>query len=129
MHPLFGLGFNNFSVYYQFVTGKTNWGPHSFYVALVVETGVVGTVLFAVFLWYLFRRLKVARAMGRALAVARDPVAARVRPLAWGLTAALVGTMAANAFYLTMISFYFYAFALLVLALPVVFARRLEAAA
>jgi hypothetical protein len=67
--------------------------------------------------------------MGRALAVARDPVAARVRPLAWGLTAALVGTMAANAFYLTMISFYFYAFVLLVLALPVVFARRLEAAA
>jgi hypothetical protein len=129
MHPLFGLGFNNFSVYYQFVTGKTNWGPHSFYVALVVETGVVGTVLFAVFLWYLFRRLKVARAMGRALAVARDPVSARVRPLAWGLTAALVGTMAANAFYLTMISFYFYAFVLLVLALPVVFAPRLEATA
>jgi O-antigen ligase len=129
MHPLFGLGFNNFSVYYQFVTGKTNWGPHSFYVALVVETGVIGTVLFAVFLWYLFRRLKVARAMGRALAVARDPVSARVRPLAWGLTAALVGTMAANAFYLTMISFYFYAFVLLVLALPVVFAPRLEAAA
>ncbi len=129
MHPLFGLGFNNFSVYYQFVTGKTNWGPHSFYVALVVETGVVGTVLFAAFLWYLFRRLKVARAMGRALAAARDPVSAQVRPLAWGLTAALVGTMAANAFYLTMISFYFYAFVLLVLALPLVFARRLEAAA
>jgi hypothetical protein len=37
--------------------------------------------------------------------------------------------MAANAFYLTMISFYFYAFVLLVLALPVVFGRRLEAAA
>src|SRR3954469_24766215 len=28
-HPLFGLGFNNFSVYYEEVTGKTNWGPHS----------------------------------------------------------------------------------------------------
>jgi O-antigen ligase len=126
-HPLFGLGFNNFSVYYQFVTGKTNWGPHSFYVALLVETGVVGTVLFALFLWYLFRRLKAARAIGRALAAARDPVAARVRPLSWGLTAALVGTMAANAFYLTMIAFYFYAFVLLVLGLPVVFARRLQA--
>ena len=127
-HPLFGLGFNNFSVYYQFVTGKTNWGPHSFYVALMVETGVVGTALFAVFLWYLFRRLQVARALGRALAAARDPLAARVRPLAWGLTAALVGTMAANAFYLTMTFFYFYAFVLLVLALPVVFGRRLQAA-
>ena len=30
MHPLLGLGLNNFSVYYEFVTGKTNWGPHSF---------------------------------------------------------------------------------------------------
>jgi O-antigen ligase len=126
-HPLFGLGFNNFSVYYQFVTGKTNWGPHSFYVALMVETGLVGTALFGVFLWYLFRRLQVSRAIGRALAAARDPVAARVRPLAWGLTAALVGTLAANAFYLTMTFFYFYAFVLLVLAVPVVFGRRLQA--
>jgi O-antigen ligase len=128
-HPLFGLGFNNFSVYYQFVTGKTNWGPHSFYVALMVETGLVGTALFAVFLWYVFRRLRVAHALGRALAAARDPVAARLRPLAWGLTAALVGTMAANAFYLTMTFFYFYAFVLLVLAVPVVFGRRLQALA
>jgi O-antigen ligase len=126
MHPFFGLGFNNFSVYYQFVTGKTNWGPHSFYVALIVETGVVGTALFAVFLWYLFKRLSVARAIGRALAATRDPAAARVRPLAWGLTAALVGTMAANAFYLTMTFFYFYALVLLLLAAPVVFARRLQ---
>jgi O-Antigen ligase len=124
-HPLFGLGFNNFSVYYEFVTGKTNWGPHSFYVAVIVETGVVGALLFAGFIWYLFRRLKVARAIGRALAAARDPLAARVRPLAWGLTAALLGTMAANAFYLTMISFYFYALVVLVLAVPGVFARRL----
>jgi O-antigen ligase len=126
-HPFFGLGFNNFSVYYEFVTGKTNWGPHSFYVALMVETGLVGTALFAVFLWYMFRRLKAARAIGRALAAVRDPVAARVRPVAWGLTAALVGTLAANAFYLTMTAFFFYAFLLLVLALPVVFGRRLQA--
>ena len=40
--PLFGLGLNNFSVYYEQVTGKTNWGPHSFFVALFVETGLVG---------------------------------------------------------------------------------------
>ncbi len=26
-HPLLGLGLNTFSVYYEFVTGKTNWGP------------------------------------------------------------------------------------------------------
>lgn len=126
-HPLFGLGLNNFSVYYEFVTGKTNWGPHSFYVALLVEGGIVGTVVFAVFLWYLFRRLAAALALGRALTAAGDaPTAARLRPLAWGMVAALLGTMASNAFYLTMQFYYFYAFAALVLATPLVFARSLE---
>jgi O-antigen ligase len=124
-HPLFGLGLNNFSVYYEFVTGRTNFGPHSFYVATIVETGVVGTLLFAGFLVYLFRRLGRLRALGRALAAAGDRASARVRPLAWGLTAALVGTIAANAFYLTMSFYYFFALALLVLAAPIVFARRL----
>ena len=122
--PLFGLGLNTFSVYYEFVTGKTNWGPHSYYVALIVETGLVGTALFALFLFWVFRRLHAARALGRALAAARDPLAARVRPLAWGCTAALVGTLASNAFYLTMQFYYFYAFVALALAIPVVFAQR-----
>jgi O-antigen ligase len=116
-HPLFGLGLNTFSVYYEFVTGKSNWGPHSFYVALIVETGLVGTVAFALFLRYLFVRLRAARGLGRRLADAR------LRPLAWGMTGALLGTMAANAFYLTMQFYYFYAFAVLALALPVVFDR------
>lgn len=105
-HPLFGLGLNNFSVYYEFATGKDNWGPHSFYVALLVETGLVGTLLFGAFLVWLFRRLRDAR---------------RFEPqLAWGLTAALAGTMAANLFYLTMQFYYFYVFAVFALALPVV---------
>ncbi len=121
--PLFGLGLNTFSVYYQFVTGKTNWGPHSYYVALIVETGLVGTALFAAFLLWVFARLRAARSLGRALAAARDPLAARVRPLAWGCTAALVGTLASNAFYLTMQFYYFYAFTALALSIPVVFAR------
>jgi hypothetical protein len=42
------------------------------------------------------------------------------------MTAALVGTMAANVFYLTMQFYYFYAFAALALALPLVFSRRLR---
>jgi hypothetical protein len=71
-----------------------------------------------------FKRLRDARALGRALALARNPLAARVRPLAWGCTAALVGTLAANAFYLTMQFYYFYAFVALALAVPVVFAQR-----
>jgi len=125
-HPLFGFGLNTFSVYFEFVTGRTRWGAHSYYVATVVETGLVGTLVFALFLVYLFARLGAARRIGRALAAAGDPVAARVRPVAWGLTAALVGTIAANAFYLTMQFYYFYALALLALATPLVFARRLR---
>jgi O-antigen ligase len=123
-HPLFGLGLNTFSVYYEFVTGKSNWGPHSFYVALIVETGLVGTFMFFVFLRYLFARLHAARALRRRLAAEGIAAAARIRPLAWGMTAALAGTMAANLFYLTMQFYYFYAFAVLVLALPLAFARR-----
>ena len=123
MHPLFGLGYNNFSVYYEFVTGKSNWGPHSYYVSLMVEGGIVGTALFAAFLVYLLHRLGVARRIGRLLAAAGNPEARRVRPLAWGMTAALVGTLAANAFYLTLSLFYFFVFAALALATPIVFGR------
>jgi O-antigen ligase len=117
-HPLLGLGLNNFSVYYEFVTGKTNWGPHSFWVALIVETGLVGLLLFVVFLRYVYVRLHAARILGRVL---RDR---RVLPLAWGFTAALTGTIAANFFYLTMQFYYFYGLLALALALPLVFARR-----
>jgi hypothetical protein len=123
--PLFGLGLNNFSVYYEQVTGKTNWGPHSFYVALLVETGLAGAALFGVFVWYLFSRLGAARRVGRALAARGDVAAARVTPLAWGMTAALAGTLAANLFYLTMSFYYVYVFATLALALPALFGRGL----
>jgi O-antigen ligase len=125
-NPLLGLGLNNFAVYYEFVTGKEDFGPHSFYVATLVETGVVGTVLFALFVIWLLRRLGVARRLGRALAAAEDPLAARVSPLAWGLSAALVATLVANLFYLTMTFYYFYVFAALAVAVPVVFGRRVE---
>jgi O-antigen ligase len=126
VHPLFGLGLNNFSVYYEFVTGRTNFGPHSFYVALFVDSGIVGAIVFAAFLVYLFRRCGATRRIGRALAHLGDPVAARVRPLGWGLTAALVATLVSNAFYLTMTFYYFFVLALLMIAPPTVFARRLR---
>jgi O-Antigen ligase len=123
-NPLFGLGLNTFSSYYEFVTGQSNWGPHSYYVALLTETGIVGAALFLAYLVYLFRRLGVLRRLGRALAQAGEASAARVSPLAFGLLAALVGTLVANAFYLTMQMYYFFALAMLILAAPVVFARR-----
>ena len=119
-NPLFGLGLNTFSVYYEFVTGKTNWGPHSFWVALIVETGLVGLLLFCIFLRYVYLRLRAARVLGRLLGAEGR----YVRATAYGMTAALTGTIAANFFYLTMSFYYFYAFVALALALPVVFARR-----
>jgi hypothetical protein len=122
--PLFGLGLNTFSAYFEVITGKTNWGPHSYYIALLAETGIVGTLVFVVYLAYLFRRLNALHALGWSLARAGDGASSLVRPLAWGLTAALVGTLAANAFYLTMQMYYFFAFAILALAAPLVFARR-----
>jgi hypothetical protein len=78
---------------------------------------------------YLFARASFARRLGRALAAAGDPAAARVTPLAWGMTAALLGTLFANVFYLTMSFYYFYVFVTLLLALPIVFADQLGAVA
>jgi O-antigen ligase len=124
MHPLLGLGNNNFSVYYEFVTGKANFGAHSYWVSVVVESGLLGLVLWIVFLRYVFVRLQAARRLGRLLVRLGDEQGPHVRPLAYGLTAALVGTIAANFFYLTMQFYYFYAFLAFVLALPVVFGSR-----
>jgi O-antigen ligase len=126
MHPLLGLGLNNFAVYYEFVTGKANYGAHSYWVAVVVESGLLGLVLWIVFLRYVFVRLQAARRLGRLLDRLGDAEGRHVRPLAYGLTAALVGTIAANFFYLTMQFYYFYAFLAFALALPVVFAGRVR---
>jgi hypothetical protein len=124
MHPLLGLGENNFAVYYEFLTGKTNYGAHSYWVSVVVESGLLGLLVWIVFLRYAFVRLLAARQLGRLLDRLGDEEGSRVRPLAYGMTAALVGTIAANFFYLTMQFYYFYAFLAFVLALPVVFGRR-----
>jgi hypothetical protein len=113
-HPLLGLGLNTFSVYYEFQTGRTDWGPHSFYVALIAETGLIGTTAFGLFLIWLLVRLAVLKRAARALARAGDADAERAGPLADGLLAALVGTMAANIFYLTMQFYYFYALVLVI---------------
>jgi O-antigen ligase len=124
MHPLLGLGLNNFAVYYEFVTGKANYGAHSYWVAVVVESGLVGLVLWIVFLRYVFVRLLAARRLGRLLDRIGDAQGPHVRPLAYGMTAALIGTIVANFFYLTMQFYYFYAFIAFALALPAVFAGR-----
>ena len=129
-HPAFGLGLNNFAVYYQEVTGQANWGPHSYYVALIVETGLVGTVVYAMFLVYLFARMVFARRLGLWLTEEGDADGDRiVTPLAYGIAAGLVGTLFANIFYLTMSFYYFFVFVTLLLSLPIVYGGRFKASA
>jgi len=105
-HPLFGMGFNTFAVFYQFVTGRTDFGPHSAWIAILVETGLVGMAVYLAYFGYLL-------ASAAAIRQARDPDISR---LGYGLLAALVATAAANLFYLTMTFDYFFALALLAVA-------------
>jgi hypothetical protein len=105
-HPLFGMGYNTFAVFYQFLTGRTDFGPHSFWVATLVETGVVGLAVYlGFFAW--------VTACALAMRHAADPDR---RLLANSLVAALAATVAANFFYLTMGFDYFYVLLLLVIA-------------
>ncbi len=129
-HPVFGLGLNTFSVYYEFLTGKTNWGPHSFYIALLDETGLVGAVVFAAFLAWVGLRLAVILRASHALQRLGDEKAGDWHDLAIGLSAGLAATLIANVFYLTMQFYYFYGVVLIVAAasaLSVERVRRLRA--
>ena len=125
-HPLLGLGLNNFSLYYQAVTGQDELGPALLLRLADRRDGARrdGAVRASSCFWVFVRLRRGARAR-HALARAGDPLAARVRPLAWGWTAALAGTMAANIFYLTMQFYYFYVFLALALAVPLVFGEAL----
>ena len=122
--PVFGLGLNTFSTYFEFITGRSNFGPHSYYVSVLTETGIIGGVIFLAWMFYLLLRLRLLHQIGRNLLAVGDRRGALVRPLAFGLTAAFVGTLVANAFYLTMQFYYFYVLALLIIAAPLVFNRR-----
>jgi hypothetical protein len=111
-NPLFGMGFNTFAVFYEFLTGRTDYGPHSSWVATLVETGIVGFTLYlAYFAWL------VANAFRMRLAA--DPDISR---MGWGIAAALAGTAAGNLFYLTMTLEYFFVVALIAVAGAALFA-------
>ena len=127
-HPVFGLGVNTFSVYYQFLTGKTNWGPHSFYIALLDETGLVGAVVFAAFLAWVCIRLAVILRAARALDRRGDAGAADWRSLGIGLSAGLAATLVANVFYLTMQFYYFYGLVLIIVAASALAVERVRRA-
>jgi hypothetical protein len=111
-NPLFGMGYNTFAVFYEFLTGRTDFGPHSSWIATLVETGMVGFTLYLVYFLYL-----VANAY--RMRMAADPDIAR---FGWGILAGLAGTAAANLFYLTMSLEYFFVVALLAVAGAALFA-------
>ena len=83
-HPLLGLGLNTFSVYYEFVTGKTNWGPHSFWVALDRRDGARRPAALLVFLRYVVPAPARGAAARPACWTRRRSDGRRVRPLAMG---------------------------------------------
>jgi hypothetical protein len=103
-NPLFGMGFNTFADFYQYVTGKADFSPHSFWIATLVETGMVGLCVYLVYFAYL---ILAALSMRRS----QVPEAAQIGA---GLVASLIGTAAANFFYLTMQFPYFFVLALIV---------------
>jgi hypothetical protein len=89
-HPLFGLGLNTFARYYQGVSGRVGFGPHSLYVQALTETGLLGAAGVVILLAFVGQCLYRAWTAGD-------------RALAAGLGGAIVATLAANVFYLTTI--------------------------
>ena len=118
-HPFFGMGVNTFAVFFEFITGRPDFGAHSMWVTVIVETGMAGLALYLAYFGYL---LTSTWRMSRAA----DGEMARY---GLGFLAALVGTAAANFFYLTMTFDYFFAACVLVVAGAALFAppRRVPA--
>ncbi|HUZ84230.1 MAG TPA: O-antigen ligase family protein [Gaiellales bacterium] len=111
-NPLFGMGVNTFAVYFQFLTGRPDFGAHSIWVTVIVETGMVGFSLYLAFLGYLLTSAWRVR-------LSADEEISR---LGLGFVAALIGTAAANFFYLTMTFDYFFAACVLVVGGAALFA-------
>jgi O-antigen ligase len=120
-HLLFGVGLNNFTQTYAERVLGTLEASHSFYVQSLIETGILGGAVFALFLGYGVHRLRLLRASAQPHDAHSREVLASV------LGAALVGTLAANAFYMTMSFSYFYAFLIFVMAAPTRFAPETRA--
>ena len=121
-HPALGLGLNNFAVYYEFQTGKTDFGPHSFYIAVLTETGLIGGALYLAFIAWIVVA-PAGAAAGRAGRARSCPTTtARCAAIGWGFAAALAAILSGNLFYLTMIFNVHYCFLLLLLTAPVVLA-------
>ena len=82
--PLFGLGLNSFALHFIDISGRADFGPHSMWIKLLVENGLVGTAIYLAFaVAYVRRMVWVQSAAAAAVA------------------AAFIGTLSGNLFYLT----------------------------
>lgn len=113
--PLFGIGINNFAVYYQFQTGRADFGPHSFIVATLTEMGLVGAIVWLALLLWVAGRLRALLRAGRARSALPGDDGLLFAAAA-GLSAGFAATLAGNVFYLTMIFSAFYLVLLLIIA-------------
>ena len=83
--PIFGHGLNSFALIISTLNaGREGFGPHSHYIKMFVETGLMGATLFCVFAGWLLGRLHRVGTFQAA-----------------GIAAAIVGTLVGNIFYLT----------------------------
>ncbi len=105
-HPIFGVGTNNYGIQapnyenqeFADQTGRYMWGraSHSIYFTLLSEHGLIGTVLFALIVFWTFSaRSKIRK---RARAASRDPDAVSADFFATGLLAGAFGVLASGAF-------------------------------
>ena len=82
--PLFGLGLNSFALHFIDISGRVDFGPHSMWIKLLVENGLVGTSAYALFAIAFVRRLAWVGGLAAA-----------------AVAAAFIGTLSGNVFYLT----------------------------
>lgn len=65
-HPLAGVGWHNFRYYNQQITGDYHYG-HNTYLELLAELGVIGFILYSLFLFFIFDRVRKTVKRDRAL--------------------------------------------------------------
>ncbi|MBC7643769.1 MAG: O-antigen ligase family protein, partial [Thermoleophilia bacterium] len=82
--PLFGLGLNSFALHFIDISGREEFGPHSMWIKLLVENGLIGTATYIAFAVAYVRRLVWVGTAG-----------------ATAVVAAFIGTLSGNLFYLT----------------------------
>lgn len=118
-HPLTGVGLDNYPRRYQDYSQEIlldsrseDRAPHSLYLEIAAETGIVGLIAFSTILWVLFRGILAAR---RSL---RNQEQTDIRGMIDAVTIAFVGFLVGSLFLHASHTRYFWLLAAIALALP-----------